>query len=120
MKKWLDISQAPDERFIFYKINKSNRVEYDTLRSSDLTYISLTPANFVLMLKKRAKAAGFSEQECNRISGHSLRIGGITEARIQNVPIHIIQKQSGHQTQQMINQYTQVEDIEEANAADKI
>ena len=72
------------------------------------------------MLKKRAKAAGFSEQECNRISGHSLRIGGITEARIQNVPIHIIQKQSGHQTQQMINQYTQVEDIEEANAADKI
>jgi|TARA_B100001079_G_C16335611_1_gene481174 integrase len=120
IKKWLEVSQPPDGRFIFYKINKSKRVEYDTVRSSDLTYINLTPANFVLMLKKRAKAAGFSEEDCDKISGHSLRIGAITEARMQNVPIHEIQNQSGHKTTQMIDQYTQISDIEEANAADKI
>jgi integrase len=39
---------------------------------------------------------------------------------MNNVPIHEIQKQSGHKTPKMIDQYTQISDIEEANAADKI
>ena len=120
LKKWLEISQASNERFIFNKINKSKRVENDTVRSSDLSYVSLTAANFTLMLKQRAKNAGFSEEDCKKISGHSLRIGAITEARMNNVPIHEIQKQSGHKTPKMIDQYTQISDIEEANAADKI
>ena len=50
--------------------------------------VSLNDASFVLILKKRAATAGL--EDCNKISGHSLRIGAITQARMNGVPTHEI------------------------------
>jgi len=50
--------------------------------------VSLNDSSFVLILKKRATAAGVDDS--NKISGHSLRIGSITQARMNGVPTHEI------------------------------
>ena len=80
--------------------------------------VSLNDSSFVLILKKRATAAGIDDS--NKISGHSLRIGSITQARMNGVPIHEIMAQSGHKTTQMIDRYTKLSNIRETSAAKKI
>jgi len=80
--------------------------------------VSLTDTSFVLILKKRASDAGL--EDCQKISGHSLRIGSITQARMNGVPIHEIMAQSGHKTTQMIDRYTKLSNIRETSAAKKI
>jgi len=49
-------------------------------------------------------------EDCKKISGHSLRIGSITQARMNGVPIHEI----------MIDRYTKLSNIRETSAAKKI
>ena len=56
----------------------------------------------------------------NKISGHSLRIGSITQARMNGVPTHEIMAQSGHKTTQMIDRYTKLTNIKETSAAKKL
>ena len=80
--------------------------------------VSLNDSSFVLILKKRATTAGIDD--CNKISGHSLRIGSITQARMNGVPTHEIMAQSGHKTTQMIDRYTKLSNIRETSAAKKI
>ena len=80
--------------------------------------VSLNDASFVLILKKRSLAAGL--ENCEKISGHSLRIGAITQARMNGVPTHEIMAQSGHKTTQMIDRYTKLSNIMETSAAKKI
>ena len=80
--------------------------------------ISLTDTSFVLILKKRAREADLDN--CDKISGHSLRIGSITQARMNGVPTHEIMAQSGHKTTQMIDRYTKLSNIKETSAAKKI
>ena len=46
--------------------------------------VSLNDASFLLILKKRAGGAGL--EDCDKISGHNLRIGFITQARMNGVP----------------------------------
>ena len=67
---------------------------------------------------KEQKNAGL--EDCNKISGHSLRIGSITQARMNGVPTHEIMAQSGHKTTQMIDRYTKLSNIRETSAAKKI
>ena len=116
LNNWLEVARI-DKGPLFYKINKSNTIEKYTLNSKNLK-ISLTDSHFVLMLKKRATAAGL--ENSNIISGHSLRIGAITEARMRGVPTHEIMAQSGHKTTQMIDRYTKLSNIRETSAAKKI
>jgi len=78
----------------------------------------LTDTSFVLILKKRAEDAGI--ENCDKISGHSLRIGSITQARMNGVPTHEIMAQSGHKTTQMIDRYTKLTNIKETSAAKKL
>ena len=80
--------------------------------------VSLNDSSFVLILKKRATTAGIDD--CNKISGHSLRIGSITQARMNGVPTYEIMAQSGHKTTQMIDRYTKLSNIKETSAAKKI
>ena len=71
-----------------------------------------------LILKKRAFAAGYNKED---ISGHSLRRGAITEARNNKIPLHQISAQSGHKKgSPMLDVYTEIQDIEEESAANKI
>ena len=80
--------------------------------------VSLNDASFVLILNKRAASAGL--EDCDKISGHSLRIWSITQARMNGVPTHEIMAQSGHKTTQMIDRYTKLSNIKETSAAKKI
>ncbi len=116
LKNWLEVARI-DSGPLFYKINKSNTIEKYTMNQKNQK-ISLNDASFVLILKKRARDAGL--EDCDKISGHSLRIGSITQARINGVPTHEIMAQSGHKTTQMIDKYTKLSNIRETSAAKKI
>ena len=70
------------------------------------------------IIADRARDAGL--EDCEKISGHSLRIGSITQARMNGVPTHEIMAQSGHKTTQMIDRYTKLSNIRETSAAKKI
>ncbi len=116
LNNWLEIARI-DNGPLFYKINKSNTIEKYTMNQKNQK-VSLNDASFVLILKKRAGAAGL--EDCDKISGHSLRIGSITQARMNGVPTHEIMSQSGHKTTQMIDRYTKLSNIKETSAAKKI
>ena len=116
LNNWLEVARI-DNGPLFYKINKSNTIEKYTMNQKNQK-VSLNDASFVLILKKRAGAAGL--KDCDKISGHSLRIGSITQARMNGVPTHEIMAQSGHKTTQMIDRYTKLSNIRETSAAKKI
>ena len=116
LNNWLEVARI-DNGALFYKINKSNTIEKYTMNQKNQK-VSLNDASFVLILKKRAGAAGL--EDCDKISGHSLRIGSITQARMNGVPTHEIMAQSGHKTTQMIDRYTKLSNIRETSAAKKI
>jgi integrase len=116
LNQWLEIAMI-EKGPLFYKINKSNTIEKYTMNFKNQK-VSLNDSSFVLILKKRASAAGLDN--CNKISGHSLRIGSITQARMNGVPTYEIMAQSGHKTTQMIDRYTKLSNIKETSAAKKI
>ena len=116
LKYWLEIAMIENGP-LFYKINKSNTIEKYTMNYKNQK-VSLNDSSFVLILKKRALAAGL--ENCDKISGHSLRIGSITQARMNGVPTYEIMAQSGHKTTQMIDRYTKLSNIKETSAAKKI
>ena len=116
LKYWLEIAMI-ESGPLFYKINKSNTIEKYTMNYKNQK-VSLNDSSFVLILKKRALAAGL--ENCDKISGHSLRIGAITQARMNGVPTYEIMAQSGHKTTQMIDRYTKLSNIKETSAAKKI
>ena len=123
LKKWVEVAQIVNGP-LFYKITKSkknitslDRIKKYNLNKKTNLKISLSDHSFNLILKKRAIKAGLDDVD---ISAHSLRIGAITEARNQGIPIHEIMAQSGHRTSQMIDHYTKINNIQETNAAKKI
>jgi integrase len=116
LNEWLEISMI-NSGPLFYRIDKSNSIIKYELNQNNKK-ISLTDTSFVLILKKRAQNAGLND--CHKISGHSLRIGSITQARINGVPTHEIMKMSGHKTEQMINRYTKITDIKSISVGKKI
>ena len=116
LNDWLEISMI-NSGPLFYRIDKSNSIIKYELNQNNKK-ISLTDTSFVLILKKRAQNAGLND--CHKISGHSLRIGSITQARINGVPTHEIMKMSGHKTEQMINRYTKITDIKSISVGKKI
>ena len=116
LKNWLEVALI-DSGPLFYKINKANNIEKYILNNKNQK-VSLTDTSFVLILKKRATDAGI--ENCDKISGHSLRIGSITQARMNGVPTHEIMAQSGHKTTQMIDRYTKLTNIKETSAAKKL
>ena len=116
LNEWLKISMI-NSGPLFYRIDKSNSIIKYELNQNNKK-VSLTDTSFVLILKKRAQNAGLND--CHKISGHSLRIGSITQARINGVPTHEIMKMSGHKTEQMINRYTKITDIKSISVGKKI
>jgi len=121
LNKWLEVAQI-NSGPLFYRINKS--LKKDSLKriskyrlDKNNNKISLSDSSFNLILKKRAFNAGY---DMENISGHSLRRGAITEARNQKIPLHNIKAQSGHKSPEMVDVYTEVQDIEEESAANKI
>ena len=73
--------------------------------------VSLNDSSFVLILKKRDLAAGL--ENCDKISGHSLRIGSISLARLNGVPKYEIManhlKKKGKLSNWMMRNTTRVQ-----------
>ena len=128
LKKWLNLFHIRidkntgkikgDTGPLFFKINRYDGIEKNILSKNHNKKGSLTDTGFVIILKRRAKDAGLGN--IDKISGHSLRIGAISQARINGVPIHDIMKQTGHRSPQMIHKYTKISDISENSASGKI
>ena len=104
-------------RIALYSINKSNKFNKYKLNKNNQK-ISLSDSSFVKILKKRATDAGLNEVE--KISGHSLRRGAISEARRNDLSINDIKAQSGHKSSQMIDLYSKVSDIKKTSVTKKI
>ena len=117
LKNWLNVIQIDKEDPLFYAINKSNKFNKYSLNKQNQK-LSLSDASFVKILKKRADLANLNNIE--KISGHSLRRGAISEARKNNISINDIMTQSGHKTSQMIDLYSKVSDIIKINVTKKI
>mgnify|MGYP001302206446 CR=1 FL=1 len=117
LKKWLEIIRIENEDPLFYSINKSNKFNKYMLNKKNQK-ISLSDSSFVKILKNRAQLAGLNEIE--KISGHSLRRGAISEARRNDLSINDIKAQSGHKSSQMIDLYSKVSDIKKTSVTKKI
>jgi integrase len=57
------------------------------------------------MIRRRAEQAGFSPAEVQRLGGHSLRAGFVTEAFRQGADAHAIMRQTGHRSPAMLEVY---------------
>ena len=86
----------------------SNKIKYQKFKDN-------------LNLKKRLNKYDTKiRHEIEKISGHSLRRGAISEARRNDLSINDIKAQSGHKSSQMIDLYSKVSDIKKTSVTKKI
>ena len=102
---------------LIIKYENTNAIIHKLNENKGFAKRSLTPAGFVKILKQRSENVGI---DSINIGAHSLRIGAITQSRMNDIPTHEIMAQSGHSTTQMIDRYTKVTDIKKNSAARKI
>ena len=57
------------------------------------------------MIQRRAAAAGFTAAQVDKLGGHSLRAGFVTEAFRQGADAHSIMRQTGHRSPVMLEVY---------------
>jgi len=57
------------------------------------------------MIHRRASAAGFTSARVDRLGGHSLRAGFVTEAFRAGADAHSIMRQTGHRSPVMLEVY---------------
>jgi integrase len=57
------------------------------------------------MIQRRAAAAGFTPAQVDKLGGHSLRAGFVTEAFRQGADAHSIMRQTGHRSPVMLEVY---------------
>ena len=57
------------------------------------------------MIQRRATAAGFTPAQVDKLGGHSLRAGFVTEAFRQGADAHSIMRQTGHRSPVMLEVY---------------
>jgi len=57
------------------------------------------------MIRRRADQAGFSSAQTQRLGGHSLRAGFVTEAFRAGADAHAIMRQTGHHGPGMLEVY---------------
>jgi integrase len=57
------------------------------------------------MIQRRAAAAGFTPAQVDKLGGHSLRAGFVTEAFRQGADAHAIMRQTGHRSPVMLEVY---------------
>jgi integrase len=57
------------------------------------------------MIQRRAADAGFTPAQVDKLGGHSLRAGFVTEAFRQGADAHAIMRQTGHRSPVMLEVY---------------
>ncbi|SLF07551.1 site-specific integrase [Mycobacteroides abscessus] len=74
-------------------------------RSGILTATPLSGAGVHAVIRRRALAAGFDPEAVERLGGHSLRAGFVTQAARAGADHHSIMRQTGHRSPAMVTRY---------------
>jgi integrase len=90
---------------IFLQVHKAGAVQRLRARKGVLSSTRLSPPMVAVVVKKRARAAGFSEEEIAPLSGHSLRAGFITSAAENGASIFKIMDVSRHKSMDTMRGY---------------
>lgn len=89
-------------------------------RSGILTATPLSGAGVHAVIRRRALAAGFDPEAVERLGGHSLRAGFVTQAARAGADHHSIMRQTGHRSPAMVTRYVRESAPLIGNAVTKI
>lgn len=89
-------------------------------RSGILTATALSGAGVHAVIRRRALAAGFDPEAVERLGGHSLRAGFVTQAARAGADHHSIMRQTGHRSPAMVTRYVRESAPLIGNAVTKI
>lgn len=99
IKNWLQVTGIK-EGYVFRRIYKND--SYDKMNRP------ICDATINRVVKRTAKMAGMDE---TKYGGHSLRIGFVSQARINGADTPTIQKVSKHRDERMIDHYAKAGDV---------
>ena len=87
---------------------------------ADLLFPNTDPGYVALLVKRCARAAGFSPEEVKQLAGHSLRAGFVTEAVRCGADAIAIQQQTGHKSLDVLSRYVREIDPLKGNAVQRM
>lgn len=87
------------------KIDRRAPLFRSVRRSGMLTATALSGAGVHAVIRRRALAAGFDPEAVERLGGHSLRAGFVTQAARAGADHHSIMRQTGHRSPGMVTRY---------------
>lgn len=106
LRAWLDATNRKDGPLFLHVDRWGNQHEG-----------RLDGGSIARIVKRRLRAAGLSEDDVRRYSGHSMRHGLATEAAAQHKARHKIQAQTGHASGAMLDEYINDAELFADNAA---
>ncbi|ROZ56315.1 integrase [Rhodococcus sp. WS1] len=78
---------------------------FRSCRNGMLSATPLSGAGIHAVIRRRASRAGFEPEAVERLGGHSLRAGFVTQAARAGADHHSIMRQTGHRTPAMVTRY---------------
>ncbi|WP_117422670.1 tyrosine-type recombinase/integrase [Mycobacterium marinum] len=78
---------------------------FRSCRNGVLSEGPLSGAGIHAVIRRRALRAGFEREAVERLGGHSLRAGFVTQAARAGADHHAIMRQTGHRTPAMVTRY---------------
>ncbi|MCF8590034.1 site-specific integrase [Gordonia liuliyuniae] len=78
---------------------------FRSCRNGVLSEGPLSGAGIHAVIRRRASRAGFEPETVERLGGHSLRAGFVTQAARAGADHHAIMRQTGHRTPAMVTRY---------------
>ncbi|ALM19097.1 site-specific integrase [Mycobacteroides abscessus] len=78
---------------------------FRSCRNGVLSATPLSGAGVHAVIRRRALRAGFEPEAVERLGGHSLRAGFVTQAARAGADHHSIMRQTGHRTPAMVTRY---------------
>jgi integrase len=95
---------------LFPSVHGTGRVR-DRAKSGDAVYA---------MIRSRAEQAGYTTTDIDKLGGHSLRAGFVTEAFRAGADAHQIMRQTGHRSHAVVEGYAREHAPLVANAVTRI
>ncbi|RIS02734.1 site-specific integrase [Mycobacteroides abscessus] len=102
------------------KIDRRAPLFRSVRRNGMLTATALSGAGVHAVIRRRALAAGFDPEAVERLGGHSLRAGFVTQAARAGADHHSIMRQTGHRSPAMVTRYVRESAPLIGNAVTKI
>ena len=102
LERWLEMSKI-DRDYLFRRIYKNLRIGDNPLTGRSVS----------LIIKRCAKAAGYTKEQIEGFSGHSLRRGFITSVAYDGKDLMTIMKQTNHKNVTSLTAYVETRDLVE-------